>query len=310
MTKVDLNLIVIFDAIMREQSITLAAEQLAMTQPSVSKAVSRMRYAWQDPLFIKQGRGICPTPYAKELWQQIADPLSHISQTVSPAKFDPANTPVQIRVALTDGISSLFWPRLRAIIEQRAQMLDLYAVPFKGNGEQLLLEAEVDLVLDYYPTRHDQITVRHLYDNHFTCVMRPQHPLAHKTLSVDDFCHAQHLLVSLSGDPSGAVDQSLALLGRTRRVAMTVNSFSSAIELLQESSLICVMPFSVASKAIAKGQLVQATLPISVPSPSISIAWHTRNQRNLAIKWLVNEVEQLVHNEPEVFAKSPYLADA
>lgn len=306
MTKVDLNLIVIFDAIMREQSITIAAEQLAMTQPSVSKAVSRMRYAWRDPLFIKQGRGICPTPYAKQLWLQIADPLSHISQTVSPAKFDPANSSTQIRVALTDGISSLFWPRLRAIIEQRAEMVDLYAVPFKGNGEQLLLEAEVDLVLDYYPTRHNQITVQHLYDNHFTCVMHPQHRLANQPLGVDDFCQAQHLLVSLSGDPSGAVDESLALIGRKRRVAMTVNSFSSAIELLQQSNLICVMPLSVASKAIANGQLAQAAVPITVPSPSISIAWHTRNQRNLAMKWFIKEVENLVLAEPQVFASRPY----
>lgn len=303
MAKIDLNLIVIFDAIMREQSITIAAEQLAMTQPSVSKAVSRMRYAWKDPLFIKHGRGVTPTPYARQLWQEVAEPLNKISHTVSPPKFDPMTSSTQLRVALTDGISSLFWPRLRAIIEDRARAIDLYAVPFQGNGQKLLLEAEVDLVLDYYPTNHEQISVQHLYDNHFTCVMRPDHPLAERALSLEDFCGADHLLVSLSGDPSGAVDSTLALKGRQRRVAMTVNSFSGAMDLLEESNLISVLPFTVASKAIEKGRLIQKPMPISVPSPTISVAWHRRNQHNRALKWLINEVEAIISTEAHVFAR-------
>ncbi|WP_281629648.1 LysR family transcriptional regulator [Vibrio sp. St2] len=302
MAKTDLNLIVIFDAIMREQSITIAAEQLAMTQPSVSKAVSRMRYAWKDPLFIKHGRGVTPTPYARQLWQEVAEPLNKISHTVSPPKFDPMTSSTQLRVALTDGISSLFWPRLRAIIEDSARAIDLYAVPFQGNGQKLLLEAEVDLVLDYYPTTHEQISVQHLYDNHFTCVMRPDHLLAERTLSLEDFCGADHLLVSLSGDPSGAVDSTLAIKGLQRRVAMTVNSFSGAMDLLEESNLISVLPFTVASKAIEKGRLIQKPMPISVPSPTISVAWHRRNQHNRALKWLINEVEAIISTEAHVFA--------
>ncbi|KLN64873.1 LysR family transcriptional regulator [Vibrio sp. VPAP30] len=301
MAKVDLNLIVIFDAIMREQSITIAAEQLAMTQPSVSKAVSRMRYAWRDPLFIKQGRGITPTPYAKKLWLEVADPLRQINNSISTPKFDPMTSSTQLRVALTDGISGLFWPRLRTIIEQRANAIDLFAVPFIGDGEQQLLAAEVDLVLDYFPTKHHQITVKHLYENHFTCVMRPNHPLAKQKLSLKTFCQADHLLVSLSGDPSGSVDKCLEQEGEKRRVAMTVNSFSCAINLLQESNLICVMPYTVASKAIHSGQLVQKAVPISVPSPTISVAWHTRNQPSLALKWLINEIEQLVIHDSEAF---------
>ncbi|MDC5705772.1 LysR family transcriptional regulator [Vibrio europaeus] len=301
MAKVDLNLIVIFDAIMREQSITIAAEQLAMTQPSVSKAVSRMRCAWRDPLFLKQGRGITPTPYARKLWHEIADPLRQINSSISPPKFDPMTSSTQLRVALTDGISGLFWPKLRAIVEQRAHAIDLYAVPFQGNGEQLLLNAEVDLVLDYFPTKHQHITVKHLYENNFTCVMHPNHPLASQDLSLEAFCRADHLLVSLSGDPSGAVDKCLMQEGMQRRVAMTVNSFSSAIDLLQESNLICVMPFTVASKAIRKGQLVHKAVPISVPSPRISVAWHTRNRPSLALKWLINEIEQLVIHDSKIF---------
>ncbi|MCG9681713.1 LysR family transcriptional regulator [Vibrio sp. Isolate23] len=310
MAKIDLNLIVIFDAIMREQSITIAAEQLAMTQPSVSKAVSRMRYAWKDPLFVKHGRGVTPTPYARKLWRDVADPLSKISHTISPPKFDPMTSSTQLRVALTDGISCLFWPRLRTIIEDRAQAIDLYAVPFKGDGQKLLLEAEVDLVLDYYPTAHEQISVRHLYDNHFTCVMRPDHLLADETLSLDTFCGADHLLVSLSGDPSGAVDSCLSLKGRQRRVAMTVNSFSSAMDLLEESNLISVMPFTVASKAIQTGRLIQKPIPISVPSPTISIAWHRRHQHNQALKWLVKEIETIVAAEPNVFSNQGELHKA
>jgi len=301
MAKVDLNLIVIFDAIMREQSISIAAEQLAMTQPSVSKAVSRMRYAWQDPLFIKHGRGITPTPYARQLWQDVSEPLHLISHSVSPPTFDPMTSSTQLRVALTDGISSLFWPRLRQVVESRAKAIDLYSVPFKGNGQELLLDAEVDVVLDYYPSTHAHITVNDLFENNFTCVMKPDHELADKDLDLQSFCSAEHLLVSLSGDPSGVVDSSLKKLGLQRRVAMTVNSFSCAIELLQSANLICVMPYSMASKAIVRGELIQKVLPLKVMPAPISIAWHKRNQRNLALKWFIKEVQAIVRDEPEVF---------
>lgn len=293
MAKVDLNLIVIFDTIMKEQSISGAAEQLAMTQPSVSNAVSRMRHHWQDPLFVKQGRGIRPTPYAEKLWQQINHPLSDIQQAVTPAKFVPLYAKRQFRIALTDGMSGILWLPLRQYIEQHAPGIDIHAVPYKADGEALLLNADVDLVVDYYPGKNKLIHSQWLFDNHFACVMSPEHELAQRNLTLGRFINCDQLFVSLSGDARGIVDTQLQKLEKTRRIAMTVNSFAGAIEILRGSNLISVLPYSVASKAIDRGDLIAKKAPIEIPPAPISIAWHTRDQRDAGLSWLREVIEKL-----------------
>ncbi len=105
MRDVDLNLLSIFDTIMTEGSVTKAAQQLAMTQSAVSNAVARMRLVWKDPLFIKEGRGIRPTPKASAIWRDIGLPLATIRETVNPAPFDPATTARRFRLATTDFIT-------------------------------------------------------------------------------------------------------------------------------------------------------------------------------------------------------------
>ena len=120
MATVDLNLMVIFDAIMQESSISVAAERLSMTQPSVSNAVSRMRHAWQDPLFVKQGRGIRPTPYAVELWKTIGEPLESIRIATERDEFNPATLKRTFRIATTDWMADLFWLPLKQRIELEA----------------------------------------------------------------------------------------------------------------------------------------------------------------------------------------------
>ena len=116
MSKPDLNLMVIFDAIMQEQSVSIAAKRLSMTQPSVSNALSRMRHVFKDPLFIKDGRGIKPTPFANALWLEVASSLNVISDAVNPKSFVPHYAKRTFRVALTDGMASLLWLELRKVI--------------------------------------------------------------------------------------------------------------------------------------------------------------------------------------------------
>ena len=296
MSRTDLNLIVIFDAIMKEQSITAAAEQLAMTQPSVSNALSRMRHQWRDPLFVKDGRGVKPTPYAEQLWQQINNPIAEIQQAMAPVEFVPQQARRQFRIALTDGMSGILWLPLRQYIEQHAPGIDIYAVPYKADGEELLLTANVDLVMDYYPGRNKQIHSELVFDNHFACIMRPDHELASQNLTLNRFIQQDHLLVSLSGDPLGMMDSLLAKQNKQRRIAMTVNSFSGALEILRESNLIAVMPYSIACKSIERGELIAKALPLPMAPAPISIAWHTRHQRDPGLAWLRDVLRELLSN--------------
>jgi len=293
MNRLDLNLFVIFDVIMQEESISAAAERLHMTQPSVSNAVSRMRYQWNDALFVKQGRGIKPTPYANQLWQNISEPLNTISNAVNPAQFLPAVAKKKFRIALTDGMTSMLWPPLRKMIEQQAPGIDLHAVPFRGDGEQLLLNSEVDLVLDSYKGEHKLIHSQWMSDFKFVCVMRPEHALAKEELTLDSFLAAEHLFVSLSGDAQGMVDTKLTEINKTRRIAMTVNSFSSVFPLLVDSNLITTLPAPAAAKSVVSGDVITKALPISVPNVKIYMAWHTRQNRDPALRWLLNRINKV-----------------
>jgi DNA-binding transcriptional LysR family regulator len=304
MSKLDLNLLVIFDAIMKEQSISAAAQQLAMTQPSVSNAVARMRHSWKDPLFIKQGRGITPTPFALLLWQQVASPLENIRSAVSLAPFNAAQSEQTFRIAITDGTAGLLWPALRRHLEQYAPKINLHAVPYKLDGQALLVNAEVDLVLDYYENLHPQIHNQHLFDNDFVCVMAKAHPLSEKVLVLDDFVAAEHLLVSLSGDASGSVDKKLTQLGLTRRIAMTVNSFASAKTLIEESCLITTLPYSVIASWQSLDKLTVKTLPFTLPKVPISMAWHSRNEGSASLRWLREAIIDIVKTQPQRFSNA------
>lgn len=134
MANLDLNLMVIFDAIMQEQSITAASDRLAMTQPSVSNAVSRMRHAWNDPLFVKHGRGIRPTPYAIRLWDDISQPLESIRQASTQKTFEPKQLERTFRIAATDWMADLFWLPLKERIQTEAPLVNIHAVPYTVNG--------------------------------------------------------------------------------------------------------------------------------------------------------------------------------
>jgi DNA-binding transcriptional LysR family regulator len=301
MAKIDLNLVVIFDAIMKEESITAAADILAMTQPAVSNAVSRMRHAWKDPLFVKEGRGIRPTPYAKALWQSVAQPLAQINQAITPDTFDPSTSDASFRIGITDGSASIVWSDLRHIIEQEAPNINIYAVPFKIDGEALLNNADVDLVFDYYDGSSHEISAKSMYDNHFVTVMGAHHELADKALTLETYLAAEHLLVSLSGDIGGIVDDKLTQLGEKRRTAMTVNSFASAINLIKQTGLIVTLPYPIVAEHLQQGDLVIKPVPLVLPSIKISLAWHSRNNQSQALKWLISVLDRIVSSKPHIF---------
>jgi len=307
MSKPDLNLMVIFDAIMQEQSVSIAAERLAMTQPSVSNALSRMRHVFKDPLFIKDGRGIKPTPFANTLWLQVSNSLNIISDVVSPKTFIPHYAKRTFRIALTDGLVSLLWVELRKVIEQTAPHINIHAVPYTMNGENLLMNAQVDLIADYVPDLGHYIQRQHLCNNYFVALMSPEHPLVHKQFDIKTLVNSDNLLVSLSGDASGIVDIKLAEQNLTRRIAMTTNSFSSAMSLIKQTSLICILPYAIAVEHIKNGSLIAKSVPIDIPPAEISMAWHNRSNRDVGVTWLRNTISQIVKNKQELFKNGAWL---
>ncbi len=291
----ELNLLMIFDAIMTENSITRAADRLALTQPAVSNALARMRQIWRDELFVKDGRGIQPTVYAQNLWTQIREPLQQLDHAVSPTSFVASEASRTFNISAPDAIVDMIWPAIRKIIEQTAPGINIHAIPYTiTNAEQLLVDAEVDLVIGPPTPSNHLFRSEYLYTSCYVCVMRPDHPLAQQDLCLNKFAEAEHLLVSLSGDITGYTDQVLSQHGLSRRIAMTVNHFSIVPDLLQGSDLISVLPSTTVEQALFNGDIIAITPPLEIVPPHTSMLWHVRQENDQGLIWLREHVGQII----------------
>ena len=291
----ELNLLIIFDAVMTEGSISRAADRLAMTQPAVSNAVSRMRTAWKDDLFVKDGRNIKPTLKASNLWEQIKLPINELSMVIKPKNFDPSSSSRTFRIAAADIVVNMMMLPLRQYIEQHAPNVNVHMIPYTiVNSAQVLDDATVDLVIGTGINQTPNIRSEHLFHPHYICAMRPGHKLVKDDLSLSEFANAEHLLVSLSGDVVGVTDEVLAQQGLSRRIAMTVNQFAMVTPLLANSDLICVVPLGAISEGIMQGKLTGTKPPIELSPPGANLFWHIRQDKDLGLIWLRDQVRRIL----------------
>ncbi|WBA19682.1 LysR family transcriptional regulator [Salinivibrio kushneri] len=303
----ELQLLYIFDAIMTERSVTRAAERLAMTQPAVSNAISRMRQIWNDPLFIRKGRNIEPTSYALSLWDQVGGPMNALTNAVSATQFDPASSKRKFRIAATDVIVEMVWRQLIELLEREAPGVDLHAVPYTPEGTYNgLREAHVDLAVGVL-NQHDQsLRSTWLFEGGYVLAMREGHPLAGKPITMEEFLEARHLLVSMSGDAHGFVDSYLDQKGQSRRIAATVNHFSIVPQVLRETNLIAAVPELINQDCGFVNGLWMGELPFEVDPTSLYLIWHARHDRDPGVIWIRDRLERLLQDRwQEIMATSP-----
>lgn len=288
----ELTLLHIFDAVMREASVSRAADRLDMTQPAVSNAIARMRVLWRDPVFVRKGRQIEPTAFAEQLWAQIRDPINQLTRSVLSVDFEPATSQRSFRVALTDLSVDLYWPRLVQEVSRLAPRVDLFAVPFTQLGAvDQLRDASIDLALGPKGERDRSVRSRLMFAKGFRLVMRNDHALAGKPVALADFVAAQHLVVSRTGNVEGHVDRALQELGLKRRVALTVNHFSVLPKLLAQSDLIAVVPEHAAGDPHYSSDLWVTDVPIALESVPVYLFWHARLDNDPASAWFRKLVE-------------------
>jgi DNA-binding transcriptional LysR family regulator len=296
----DLNLLRVFDEVMAERNLTRAAQNLAMTQPAVSNALRRLRDALGDDLVVRAGYGVEPTAQALAIWPAVRDALGGLRQALAPGSFDPATSVASYVLAMADATAAQLIPPLIGSIEEQAPGVSLRVLPLTTRDPRGLLESsEVDAAIGYFPVAMADITQRimqeatpasvgyeRLYDGHYVCVMRRDHPLSRGELTLDDYCAAHHLLVSFSGRPFGFVDQALAAIKRRRRIVVTVNQFFTAGKVVAGSDLLTVLPeHFVASTGIADALAIRR-LPFEVPTVHVDMLWHRRAQQRADHAWL------------------------
>ena len=304
----DLNLLSIFDAVMIEQNLTRAADKLAMTQPAVSNALKRLRYAFNDDLLIRTAYGVKPTPRAEAVWPAIRQALSQLESAIAPPTFDIATTTATFRMAMADATAAYWMPHLVRQIEREAPGIYARMIPLTTRDPRpMLLQGDIDIAVGFFPGVVSQLTggqtsannaIRHanLYTGRYVCVMRRTHPLASEPLTLDTYCNAHHLLVSFSGRAHGLIDEILNSLDRQRQILLTVNQFFTAGKVVASSDLITVLPHHLISSTGMEDQLIWKELPFATPAVNVDMLWHEREAKNFAHRWLRENLIQLVEN--------------
>jgi DNA-binding transcriptional LysR family regulator len=298
----DLNLLRVFDAVMTEQNLTRAAGHLAMTQPAVSNAIKRLRESLGDELLIRTAYGVKPTPRAEALWPAVRVALSGLEAAVAPETFDVSKAQATFRMAMADATAAFWLPALVRSIENEAPALNVRMVPLTTREPRpMLVRGDIDLAVGFFPGVAAQLSsdtsspIRHerLFSGHYVCVMRTEHPLANLELTVDNYCAANHLLVSFSGRAHGLVDEALAQLGRERRILLTVNQFFTAGRVVASSDLITVLPYHLLASTGMTDALISKELPFDMPAVHMDMLWHERDARSPAHKWLRKHLESM-----------------
>ena len=302
----DLNLLRVFDAVMVEQNLTRAASRLATTQPAVSNAIKRLRETLGDELLIRTAHGVKPTPRAEALWPTVREALAALEEAVAPTSFDVARAKATFRMAMADATAVLWLPALVRSIEDEAPGVNIRMVPLTTREPRpMMLRGDIDLAIGFFPGVVAQLasepytTIRHerLYSGQYVCVMRKEHPLAGRKLTLDDYCAANHLLVSFSGRAHGLTDEALTRLGRERRILLTVNQFFTAGKVVANSDLLTVLPRHLLASTGMTDALISKELPFSLPEVHVDILWHERDARNPVHAWLRGHLDTIMLND-------------
>ena len=292
----DLNLLRVFDAVMAEGSLTRAAAALAMTQPAASHAVKRLHDALGETLFVRTATGMKPSAKAQALWPTVRTALASLQHAMAPASFDPRTDAVNFRVAMADATATLLAPPLVRAMQGAQAAGSVRVLPLGTRDPRPLLEQGVaDLAVGYFPQliatlvpQGADATLRHLrlYDTRYVCVMRRDHPLARRKLTLDAFCAAQHLGVSFSGRAQSVIDRALADIGRQRRIVLTVNQFYTAGRVVTQSDLLTVLPLTFLAGTGIANKLVTRELPFDPGAVHVEMVWHLRRDGDPAHRWL------------------------
>ena len=295
----DLNLLRVFDEVMAERNLTRAARNLSLTQPAVSNALRRLRETLGDELVQRSGQGMAPTPRAVAIWPAVREALRQLQASLIPNEFVPAEATLTFVLAMADATAASLIPGLNDTLEQEAPGIALRVIPLTTRDPRQLLDDEsCDLAVGYFPSVVPDLTAKaqsgetmpflfqRLYDDEYVCVMRKDNPLASGPFTLSRYCSARHMLVSFSGRPYGFVDESLAALGRERRVVLTVNQFFTAGRVVANSNLLTVLPRHFVQVTGIADQLAQRPLPFKVSPVHVDALWHRRSHQRSAHVWL------------------------
>jgi DNA-binding transcriptional LysR family regulator len=299
--KVDLNLLVVFEMLLRLQSVTRAAEALEMSQPAMSLALKRLRKMFADPLFVRGSHGLSPTPRAEQLAVAVQHVLDQIKNDVlRQPEFDPTTTERTFTVNMADVGELVFLPQLHARVSAVAPDANIRTVSTPpAQLAEALQSGEVDLAVGYFPgLQGAAIYQQRLFSHSFVCILRKDHPLSGGQITKKQFLEAHHAVVHQEGKSHEVFEEALAAQGMHRRIVLSIPHFLAIPLLLAESDLIVTVPYAIGVSFARMANLKMLRPPIHVAPAEVKQHWHVRFHHDPANRWLRGLVEELFLDKP------------
>ena len=295
LARIDLNLLVLFEAVLEEKHVGRAAKRMHVSPSAVSHGLGRLRRLMQDPLFLRQPKGVVPTERARLLATPIADILERARQVMSEAQgFDPATSRRRFVIGAPDGAYAVLLPPLLADIRRSAPGIDLSMLNLVGRFEGALTdldERRLDVAIIPHKDIPARFVARKLYDEDFVIVRRAG-AAAPRRLSLAQYCAVPHVVVSMSGDPTGPVDRELAQRNTSRRVALTVSNFMLALAVAAESDLMAALPRRFALLHASRYKVSIMEPPFQVLSAPLRAVAPEVATRDAGLAWLLAQLEK------------------
>jgi DNA-binding transcriptional LysR family regulator len=292
--RVDLNLYVVFETVCEEGNLSRAADRLFLTQPAISHALNRLREHYQDPLFVRRGHRMEPTPMAQRIRPQIQAALQGLQETLQPAAgFDPQASQKRFVLGMRDNVESIMTPRIMAMLERLAPQTQLASVRVPRRDMEAGLSAgRLDLAFDVLLPVGPRIQHEPLMADHFCVVARADHPAIGHRMTLKKYLAARHIVVSSRQSGPSVEDFELSRLGLRREVAMRCQHAYVAMRTAASTDLLLTVPASVARSQMLTADLNSWKIPVELPPLAIHMYWHEDLADESSNRWLRGWVKE------------------
>ena len=282
----DLNLLVTLDVLLTEGSVARAARRLRLSPSAMSRALARLREATGDPLLVRAGRGLVPTPRALELRERVGQLVQDATVVLRPVEaINLQQLERTFTLRTREGFVENFGARLLARVSAEAPGVRLRFVPKPHKDSSPLRDGSVDLETGVVgAATGPEVRAQALFRDRFLGVVRSGHALGQGEITAARYAAGQHIGVSRQGTHTGPVDDALQALGLTRHIATSVDSFSSALALARASDLVATVPERHTGNL--RADMLSFPLPLALPDFTVSLLWHPRQHADPAHRWL------------------------
>jgi len=292
----DLNLLVVFDAVMQDRSLTRAGQRLGMSQPAVSHALARLRHALKDDLFVRSPEGMRPTPRAERMVGPVRAALQELQVTLEADEFDPSGSSREFAIAANNYAARAVIPTLVHRVAKVAPsvVLDVRPIGLLNVLDQLD-NGVVELALSSLVEGGDRFKCVGLLDDEYAVVLSNDHPDVATELSLEQLSALPHISITSSGDDAQFIDDALAEQGFARLISAKV-PLHTLVSTLVGSRAVAVLPRRVAMDLAAFAPLTTKPLPFATPRIALSMIWHRRLDNHPAHRWLRTMLRSTVAN--------------